>query len=117
MNWDEAVGVGVSVMKGHHRGGASQPEATNPYFAAVVQKFLSGNPEYVRRFLNLWETVPIHIPRLRWDYPVRWQHPQAGLLHFQVNVTVLNTDQGVSLNEWVPVNANTWSALETLRDG
>jgi transcriptional regulator with XRE-family HTH domain len=54
-NWDEAVGIAVSILKAH---GLKEPEESSGYFASVMQHFLEGDPHYVAKFLNVWQNTP-----------------------------------------------------------
>src|SRR6185295_15113792 len=55
-NWEEAVSLPISVLKGNYRGDVAVLGA-NPYFAAAIEHFLKGDPRYVQRFLMLWAAV------------------------------------------------------------
>lgn len=111
-NWDEAVAVAVGVMKAR---GVEEPEGSSGYFGAVVQNFLSGDPQYVARFLNVWQNTPAQDAKCRWDYPIVWEEPELGRLRFRVVVNTCSEPDGLSFNDWVPLDANTWQALERLR--
>jgi transcriptional regulator with XRE-family HTH domain len=115
-NWDEAVGVLVAVWKGHHRG-AEDIEKPSPYFAAVLERFLNGEPKYIGRFLSLWRDVPGRTPKMRWSYPVVWNDPGAGVMRFKCFASSASEPDGLAFNDWIPLDAETWSALEELRRG
>jgi len=113
-NWDEAVGTLVAVFKGHHRGNEAL-EAPSPYFKRVLERFMAGDPRYVRRFLELWEKVPPATMQLRWHYRVVWRDPAAGRMEFDCLVTTCNVRDGWAFDDWIPVDAPSWAALERLR--
>ncbi|MBI5287527.1 MAG: helix-turn-helix domain-containing protein [Chloroflexi bacterium] len=115
-NWDEAVGALVAVFKGHHRG-AESVENPSPYFKSVMDRFLAGDARYVARFLQLWQEVPPAEIQLRWHYPIVWQDPLAGRMTFDCVVSNANIRQGWAFNDWMPVGAGTWAALQRLLEG
>jgi transcriptional regulator with XRE-family HTH domain len=116
VNWDEAIGVMISVFKGHHRG-AEDLDQPSPYFQTVLQQFLAGDPKYVRRFLSLWETVQPAHAKIRWSYPVVWEEPGIGRMRFHCIASSANEADGLSFNDWIPLDAESWAALEALRRG
>ncbi|MFQ5473135.1 MAG: hypothetical protein ACE5FA_09660, partial [Dehalococcoidia bacterium] len=114
-NWDEAVGFAVAVLKAH---GLEEPEESDGYFASVMRHFLEGDPRYVARFLNVWQNTEAHDPKCRWYYPVVWEEPELGRLQFRVVVSTASEPDGLAFNDWMPLDAPTWEALERLkRDG
>lgn len=115
-NWDEMVSVGISIMKGHHRGPETMPEGTSQYFAAVMQRLFSGDPKYVGRFLQLWDKVAPRTPKIYWSYPVVYDHPDAGRLSFTVAVSAANETDGLYFNDWIAEDSATLTALEYLRE-
>jgi transcriptional regulator with XRE-family HTH domain len=117
VNWDEAVAVIVATFKGYHR----QPESVDepsPYFAAVLNRFLAGDPKYVGRFLKLWQEAPeSQTTKIRWTYPVVWHIDGIGDMRFRGVTSAANESDGLSFNDWMPVDAASWEALERLRGG
>ena len=114
VNWSQVVGTMVGVFKGHHRGPETF-ESPSSYLAQVLEHFLQGDPKYVRRFLRLWEATPPTPHKIRWSYPVVWQEPGIGRLRFDCFVSVANEPDGLAFNDWIPLDADTWVALETIR--
>jgi transcriptional regulator with XRE-family HTH domain len=114
LNWDDAVGALASVFKGHHRG-PEDLEQPSPVFKSMLDRLLAGDPAYVRRFLDLWQRVEPATPRLRWHYPMAWQHPAAGVMRFDCVVSTCNADEGQAFNDWIPVDSESWANLERLR--
>ncbi len=113
-NWDDAAGTLASVFKGHFRG-PEEIEAPSPYFQSVLDRFLTGDPQYVARFLRLWETVPPAQVILRWHYPVVWDDPAAGRITFDCVVSSANEREGWAFNDWIPVDAESWRVLEAVK--
>jgi transcriptional regulator with XRE-family HTH domain len=119
LNWDEAVSIVISIVKGHYGGEAAFTQG-NPYFAAAVEFFLAGDTEYVQRFLTLWQTVPAQRRKLRFAYPIVWRHSQAGTLRFRAMVNPGDDRGSYTFNDWIPTDAGTVEAiahLATLKDG
>ncbi len=110
-NWDEAVGTAIGILKGHHFGPETRPEGSSAYFSEVMKRFLEGDPRYVRRFLELWEVTPAREPKSRWSYPIIFNEPGLGTLHFQVQVSTCSEPDGLAFNDWIPLDAATWEAL------
>ncbi len=115
LNWDEAVSVPISVVKGHYGGDAALMGA-NPYFAAAIEHFLKGDPRYVQRFLGLWATVAPARRKARFSYPVVWHHSACGDLRFHVVVSPADQHPSLWFNDWIPVDAPTVEACRGLRD-
>lgn len=114
LNWDDCVTVGISVVKGHHRGPEPEP-GVSPYFAAVFQHFMSGAPNKVARLAELWDRTPPREPKIRWSYPIEWEDPEAGRLNFDCLVTTANEPDGLAFTDWIPTDAATWQRLEAIR--
>jgi hypothetical protein len=109
-NWDDAIGTLVSVFKGHHRG-LEDLDNPSPQFKSVLERFFAGDPRYIARFLKLWQDVPPATMRMRWRYPVVWQHPSAGRMHFDCVVSEANDRDGWAFNDWIPIGAVSWNSL------
>jgi transcriptional regulator with XRE-family HTH domain len=115
-NWDATTTVAIGVLKGHHRGPVTLPESATAYLSAVLERVFAGDPKYVRRLLALWERVPPRIPKVRWFYPVDWEHPAAGEMHFHVSVAMADEPGGLMFHDWIPADAATWTGLNSLRE-
>ena len=114
LNWDDAVGNLAAVFKGHHRG-PEDLEEPSPVFRSMLDRLLAGDPAYVKRFLDLWQRVEPATMRLRWHYPVVWEHAVAGVMRFDCVVNTCNANEGQSFNDWIPTDPETWANLERLR--
>ena len=115
LNWEEALSVAVSVVKGHYGGDAALDPTRHPYLAAAVQHLLSGNSEYVQRFLGLWMGVPGRMYRVRLTYPVVWNHSEFGPLRFMAVTGPANRQPSLWFNDWVPIDAHTATSIAELR--
>lgn len=113
LNWDEAVSLVISIVKGHY-GGEAAFTPGNPYFAAAVEHFLSGDKAYIQRFLALWGKVPAVRRKLRFTYPVVWRHSTAGVLSFHVIVNPGDAQGSFTFNDWIPTDAATAGALSDM---
>ena len=114
-NWDEAISVPIAILKGHHRGPETEPEGSSTYYAAVMKRFIEGDPDFVQRFFRLWEVTPAQTPKARWTWHVEWDEPGAGLMRFDVFSSTCNEPDGLSFQDWIPLDAATWQALEALQ--
>ena len=114
VNLDEILGVMVAVWKGHHRGPESL-ENPSPLFGAMLERFLDGDPAVVARFVQAWQTAPARTPKLRWDYSVVWDEPDIGVMRFHCFASAASEPDGLSFNDWIPLDSDTWVRLEQLR--
>jgi len=77
---------------------------------------MEGDPKYVARFLQLWETAPsAWDKKARWTYPVVWDEPGIGILRFESIASPANDPDGLAFNDWIPLDAATWQGLEQLK--
>jgi transcriptional regulator with XRE-family HTH domain len=109
-NWDDMMRLAISIFKGHHRGPEDLDRAS-PYFSQVMQRFVMGDPRYVRRFMELWQETQPRAPKVRWSYPVIWREPDVGVVRFQSFVSTANEPDGLAFNDWVPMDACSWECL------
>lgn len=112
LNWEEMLQVGISIFKGHHLGSESL-DAPSPSFGAILERFLSGDPQRVGRLVTLWQQTEPRSPKVRWEYPVVWKEGDD-ILRFLAVVTTANEPKGLSFNDWIPLDAETWAALGRL---
>jgi hypothetical protein len=112
VNWDEVIATGIGVFKGHFE---TLPEGSSPYYAAVMKHFQAGDPHYIKRFLDQWERTPARSPKVSWTYKIVWNEPNVGILRFLCLVSVGSEPDGIGWNDWIPLDAPTWEALEQLR--
>jgi transcriptional regulator with XRE-family HTH domain len=113
-NWEECVGVLISMMK------ANRPEPVSfdnpdPYFAQVLNEFLSGDPAFLARLIDVWTKTEARDSKVRWTYPVVWEDPHHGALRFLATVSLANAEHATFFNDWIPVDAASWNALEQIK--
>ncbi len=113
-NLPEVLAVMAATFKGHHRGAESM-EDPSPYFAAIMERFFAGDPNVIQPFLHAWQTAIPRTPKIRWEYPVVWEDPDVGPLRFRGMVNPASEPDGLSFNDWIPLDAATWTALERLK--
>lgn len=115
VNWNEMAAGQIAAWKAHFRGGEDL-DAPSAYFAPVLERILSGDPEYVDRFIDLWRAVPAYYPPgFRWQYTMVWQEPGLPQMRFQGTSWVVNEVDGLDIDDWYPLDAQTWDAVEALR--
>ena len=115
VNWDEAIGTILSVFKAHDWA-PERVEDPGPYFAAVMEHFMKGDPKYVARFLKLWEAAPsTWDKKARWSFPVVWDEPGIGVMRFTSIASPANDPDGLAFNDWIPLDAETWAVLEQVK--
>jgi hypothetical protein len=80
-----------------------------------MKHFQSGDPQYLRRFLTQWERTPARSPKVSWSYTITWKEPDVGILRFMCIVSVGNEPEGLGWNDWIPLDAETWTLLEAIK--
>jgi hypothetical protein len=58
---------------------------------------------------------PAREPKCRWTYRVSWRDDDFGELRFIAVVNVANEPDALSFNDWIPVDAASWGALERVK--
>jgi transcriptional regulator with XRE-family HTH domain len=116
VNWDAAVTMFASMVKGGYGAEAIHDDGPNSYLAAVTERLLSGDPSYVQRFLRIWNDATGEVRKWRFTYPVVWQRDDLPEMRFLVIVSPANLHDYMTFNDWVPVDAATWQALGLLAD-
>ncbi len=114
LNWDEAMSLAISILKGHYGGEAAFQPDSNPYFAGAMEHFLAGDPDYVRRFLALWQSTPARQRKLRFAFPITLQHSEVGALRFLVQVNPADQQGSFTFNDWIPLDGPTWEGVAAL---
>jgi transcriptional regulator with XRE-family HTH domain len=114
-NLPEMFDVMAAVFKGHHRG-AEALDDPSPYFAAVLTRFLAGDPKYVQPFLKAWQVAVPRTPKICWEYPIVWEDPRVGTMRFRGVVNPASEPDGLAFNDWIPLDAATWTALDKLAE-
>lgn len=112
VNWEEAVGQQIAGWKSQMQGEESLDEPS-PYFARVVEQLTRGEPEYVQRFVELWEhTQPGINVQHRWPYKIHWLEPGFGTMRFQCFAWVVNDRDGLDIDDWIPSDGDSWYVLD-----
>jgi transcriptional regulator with XRE-family HTH domain len=111
-NWEEAMSILASVFKGHHRG-PEDIDRPSPNFGAILDRFFAGDARYVSRFMEIWQAAPAPPAKMRWSYPIAWRHA-GGILRFHAFASTANEADGLSFHDWIPLDAQTWTALEVI---
>lgn len=114
INLPDVLTVMAAVFKGHHRG-AEALENPSPYFAAVLKRFVAGDPKHVQEFFRAWQDAEPRTPKIRWEYPIVWEDPDVGSMRFRGMVNPASEPDGLSFNDWIPLDGETWSALNQLK--
>lgn len=115
LNWDEAMTVIAVMFKNFHRR-TELPEAPSPYFAAVIERFMQGDPKYVSRLAEIWEQAPAHHRyKIRWAYPIVWDQPGLGVMRFSCLISTGGEMDGLAINDWIPVDSQSWQVLEAAK--
>ena len=112
VNWEEAVGQQIAGWKSMARGSETleQPSA---YFEQILTRINRGDPQAVKRFLHLWEaTQPSFHALRRWPYDIVWDEPGYGTMRFQCFAWSVNPEDGLDIDDWIPVDAETWITLD-----
>lgn len=110
-NWDEIVAVMVGVVKG----ASMTVENGNPYLGEVLNEFAKGDPVFLQRLLAIYESTPPAVPKVRWTYPVVWRIEPHGTMRFHGMVTTASEPDALSVNSWIPVDAESWRVLDTVK--
>jgi hypothetical protein len=111
LNWDECVGTLAAAFKGQPQEPASLDDP-DPYFSEVLHEFAGGDPAFLSRLITVWAATPARSPKVRWSYRVDWKDESAGVMHFLALVSNASEPDALSFNDWIPVGAESWSALE-----
>lgn len=114
VNWDECIGIIASVFKGQPRDPESIDEPS-AYFNAVLGEFSKGDPAFLARFLKTFADAPARDPKCRWSFPVIWRDDEFGEMRFRGVVSTASEPDGFGFNDWIPIDAPTWSALDQVK--
>lgn len=112
-NWDECVAVLAGVFKGRPDDSRNldQPDA---YFNSVLEEFAKGDPAYLSRLIEIFTTTPAREPKVRWMFPVIWRD-DVGEMRFMNVISTASEPDGLSFNDWHPLDAETWTVLEQVK--
>lgn len=116
VNWDEAISIMASGWKYDHRG-TEDLEQPSPHLAAVFEHFMKGDPVYIARFIELWQKAEPLQYKMRWSYPIVWNEPGAGEMRFHCFISSASELDGYVFSDWIPLDAESWLALERVLQG
>ena len=114
-NWDECVATVLAVLKGKPDNPGSLEEPTL-YLQQVLAEFAKHDPSYLPRLFTLWQNTPPREAKVQWSYRVDWNDPHAGLVRFTALVSTVNEPDALGLNDWIPMDAATWTNLESVKN-
>jgi|CXWL01.1.fsa_nt_gi transcriptional regulator with XRE-family HTH domain len=113
-NWDEIIGMFVSVFKAPAPTAYSLDEPT-PYFNEVIAEFLNGDPVFLARLLNIWAATEPRDSKVRSSYPILWEDPEFGVMRLRGIMTNASYPDALTFNDWIPVDAETWQVLTKVK--
>ena len=114
LNWDEAVATLVSVLKGRPRDPHTLDEP-DPYFSGVLDEFAQGDRSLLEPLIEVFASTPAREPKCRWTYPVRWKDNDFEEMRFIAVVNTASEPDGLAFNDWIPLDAESWEALESVK--
>jgi transcriptional regulator with XRE-family HTH domain len=114
INWEEAVAQQIAGWKSKARGTENLDEPS-PYFARVIENLQRGDPDVVRRFVDIWDrTKPAFQLSRRWSYSIVWNEPEFGTMKFKCFAWSVNDEDGLDIDDWIPSDAETWVVLDRM---
>ena len=113
-NWDEVIAMFVSIFKAPSPTSYSL-DAPTPYFNEVITQFLNGDPVFLARLFKIWSETEPRKAKVRSSYPIVWEHLEFGLMRFRSIITNASYPDALSFNDWIPLDAETWSILNRLK--
>jgi transcriptional regulator with XRE-family HTH domain len=112
-NWDEILELLASVYKGSANMDSDLGEPS-PYLAQVIGHFTTANPQFLQRLLEAWTRATPSPAKVRLTYRVIWNHRRHGRMIFHCVMGTASEHEGLTFNDWIPVNPATWTALHGL---
>jgi hypothetical protein len=113
-NFDEVVTFMIGTVKGDPRWQQSLANPS-PWMRSRFEMLSGGDPDYLARFLRLWNDAPPIPHRARHTYPVRMHHPNGALMRFRASATIADLWNELTWHDWIPEDAETWQLLADLR--
>jgi transcriptional regulator with XRE-family HTH domain len=110
-NFDELVTYMIGLVKGDPRWQQS-PANPAPWLQDVMDKLSEGNPRLFARIGALWQQAEPIPHRSRHIYHVSWRHRGETPMRFVCSTSIADLWNELSWNEWVPADAESWSALK-----
>jgi transcriptional regulator with XRE-family HTH domain len=112
-NFDEVVTFMIGTVKGDPRWQQSLANPS-PWMRSRFEMLAGGDPDYLARFLRLWNDAPPVPHRARHTYPVRMYHPSGALMRFRASATIADLWNELTWHDWAPEDAKTWQLLRDL---
>lgn len=102
-NWDEVASYAIATFKGHY-GEDAIADGSSPYLAAVVERFMSGNPAYLQRFARIWARTRPALRKRRFRYPITWRTTAGERRRYVAVVSLVNLTDGLFVYDWIPLD-------------
>jgi hypothetical protein len=114
VNWDECLATLIAVIKGRpdNPGSLENPDL---YLQQVLGEFSRHDPGYLPRLFNIWISTPPSEAKAHWSYRVLWFEPGLGEMRFCALVSTINEPDALGLNDWIPMDAQTWEVLNKIQ--
>ena len=87
----------------------------DPYFSLVLGEFAKGDTAFLGRMIEIFASTPARDPKVRWSYPVAWRDDDFGDMRFMSIVGTASEPDGLAFNDWIPLDAESWEALERVK--
>jgi transcriptional regulator with XRE-family HTH domain len=114
VNWEEVVAMLASVFKGRPRDPHTIDEP-DPYFDAVLAEFVRGDAAFLSRLIDIFAATPAREPKCRWSHRVVWRDDEFGDMRFLGLVSTASEPDALAFNDWHPLDAASWDALERVK--
>jgi transcriptional regulator with XRE-family HTH domain len=115
VNWEEAIGALIGAFKASPSKPRSPDDTDDMYFNAVFAQFASGDAAFLRRLINTWQKTSPMEPKCRWTVPIVWSDEEFGEMRFTSVINTASEPDGLSFQDWVPIDAASWDVLERVK--
>jgi transcriptional regulator with XRE-family HTH domain len=113
-NWDEAIGFLAGIFKGRPRSPESLDDPS-AHLSEVIAEFSKGNGQRMARLIDLFAAAPALPGRVRHGYRIVWRDDDFGEMRFYGLLNPCSEPDGLAFNDWIPIDAATWSVLEQVK--
>ena len=113
VNWDETVKFMIGLSKGEPRADLNL-ERPEPFLAKAVQRFLKGDPGYVRRLMMLWQEAPDVTAGMRYHSPFHWKVDDGRVLRLMGTIHIADIWSELLWGDYIPEDSEAWQILESL---
>jgi transcriptional regulator with XRE-family HTH domain len=114
VNWEEVISVLAGIHKGWPRGAAALDDPA-PLLGQVLAEFARGDPVFLKRMIDIWVATAPMPGKIRNQYRVVWRDREFGDMRFLAQMTTCSMPDGSAFNDWHPIDADTWTALEQVK--